>query len=184
MQKCAFPLWSAQIGWTCTDLQHSDGRTPQEQVQQILNIAAILPGQTPERRFSIPERKTTGQGNTLSQQGGQSEIDPHQSKPSGPANGNEANLIDLQSTPVARPITTGIAQQGVPEIQRNPPGFAPPVQAPPKESTNTNSTTLSDDMRKLDFGGRAVGKEGPKSPGLRRMDSETNDIDEFVDAES
>ncbi|OMP86509.1 Oxysterol-binding protein-like protein OBPa [Diplodia seriata] len=38
-----------------------DGATPEEQTKQILNIAAILPGQTVERRFPIPERKTESQ---------------------------------------------------------------------------------------------------------------------------
>ncbi|OJD36737.1 oxysterol binding protein [Diplodia corticola] len=38
-----------------------DGATPEEQTKQILNIAAILPGQTVERRFSIPGRKTESQ---------------------------------------------------------------------------------------------------------------------------
>lgn len=35
----------------------SDGTTPEEQTKQILNVTAILPGQTVDRRFSIPERK-------------------------------------------------------------------------------------------------------------------------------
>lgn len=35
----------------------SDGATPAEQTKQILEVAAILPGQTVQRRFSIPERK-------------------------------------------------------------------------------------------------------------------------------
>ncbi|EOD46720.1 Oxysterol-binding protein [Neofusicoccum parvum] len=40
-----------------------DGATPEEQTKQILNIAAILPGQTVQRRFSIPERKIEPQDN-------------------------------------------------------------------------------------------------------------------------
>jgi hypothetical protein len=36
-----------------------DAQTPAEQVKQILQIAAILPGQTPHRQFSIPSRNNS-----------------------------------------------------------------------------------------------------------------------------
>jgi hypothetical protein len=36
-----------------------DAKTPEEQTKQILQIAAILPGQTPKRRFSIPSRSNS-----------------------------------------------------------------------------------------------------------------------------
>lgn len=36
-----------------------DGKTPEEQIKQILQIAAILPGQTPKRKFSIPSRSNS-----------------------------------------------------------------------------------------------------------------------------
>lgn len=43
------------LGFPCD----SDGATPEEQTKQILDIAPILPGQKPQRRFSIPEKSTT-----------------------------------------------------------------------------------------------------------------------------
>jgi len=44
---------------TSTDQFHRDGKTPEEQTKQILQIAAILPGQKPDSRFSIPSRKNS-----------------------------------------------------------------------------------------------------------------------------
>jgi hypothetical protein len=37
----------------------SDAKTPEEQIKQILQIAAILPGQTPNRKFNIPSRSNS-----------------------------------------------------------------------------------------------------------------------------
>jgi hypothetical protein len=37
----------------------SDGKTAEERTRQVLQIATILPGQAPDRRFSIPSRRST-----------------------------------------------------------------------------------------------------------------------------
>ena len=58
-RRCQFPhLHSLLATNVCSDAQ-----TPEEQVKQILQIHAVLPGQKPEKQFSIPQR-----GESLSRQ--------------------------------------------------------------------------------------------------------------------
>lgn len=129
------------------------------------------------RRFSIPERKSSVEAPREDPQISQVPSGPHQEQ-STETNGD---LIDLQPDPVVRPATTGAQEQGVPVVQRDPPGA--PKSA--KLDDRTNLEKLADGVQKVDIRG-AEGDHGggPQSPSLRRLDSETKTLDEFHDAES
>jgi len=154
-----------------------DAPTPQEQVKQILNIAAILPGQQPNRRFSIPERNYS-LDKVPTRQDSQPQNDSHVEAPA--AKAATGNLIDVGEEPVVRPATTSASQQSVPNTQNGPP-------APPRaQSPQANLIDVSDGVNKLDLnsGNSKEHVERVQSPSLRRMDTETKQIDEFHDAEA
>jgi hypothetical protein len=162
------------------DLLHSDGQTSEELTKQVLSIAAILPGQQPTRRFSIPERSSLNTSRADSQK--PEVTSEQQQEQQHEANGD---LIDLQSDPIPRPVTVGAEQQGVPAIQKSPPGEVKPAEL--KQMTNLekmaegvqNLTVNEDTPTKV-----SSIKESAQSPPLRRMDSESQGVDEFHDAES
>jgi len=159
-----------------------DAPTPEEQVKQILNIAAILPGQKPDRRFSIPRRNTN---NSLKQVPSRQDPQPQDQQQQHLGSAANGNLIDLEPDSVVRQATSS-AEHGVTGIQKEPPGSASNPGAPSKQLNEANLLDLSGDMHKLDIGNRRETKDfdDPHSPSLRRMDSETQDVDEFHDAES
>jgi hypothetical protein len=182
-----------------------DGQTPEEQVKQILQIHAVLPGQKPEKQFSIPQR-----GESLSRQ--QTQEQP----PAQPASG--ASL--------AQPGQQGVlAHQGAqqqPPIQRESQQYAeqePQLRQVQQQlaSVDLNQTTpqagSSNGVKPISFspyrpeGDSAyapppmqsqTGEINPPSKllhsnpapeptrddKLRRKDSETQEEDEFHDAHS
>lgn len=186
-----------------TDSLSSDAPTPAEQVKQILNIAAILPGQKPDSKFNIPARRES----ELSRHESKPETHPHQGSASAGAITSNDNLIDLdeETSPAAgAPIQSKIASNEAPALTQDPPGFERPQllkdianEEHQKKNVNTSGagTVASADLIELQdgLGNLQVASEGSKGlssatgeprAGLKRTDSETNEEDEFVDAES
>jgi oxysterol-binding protein-related protein 8 len=201
-----------------------DAKTPEEQTKQILNIAAVLPGQSPERRFSIPSRKSTADvatGAEAVKQAAGTEHAPASAIPAGKTGSREEkheDLIDFGQeneqpktssssapAPPARP-QAGMEENVHPDYRNRLPasqsgqqddllgGDVPPTQ-PPKEGEAGHALVPALEKMKLeqrDGGGDGSGNgSGGGGRGtvvgmgkLRRMDSETQDVDEFVDAES
>lgn len=143
----------------------SDGSTPEEQVKQILNIAAVLPGQQPNRRFSIPERN-----HSLDKfvQHDVDQTDEHLTPV--PAPEGKRDLIDFREEPLTHhPPTTKPA-----------PGYADIKDAPVvSEMAATGEITHGMQTMNLSHGPDRVA-----SPRLHRMDTETHTLDEFHDAEA
>jgi oxysterol-binding protein-related protein 8 len=138
-----------------------DGKSPQEQIKQILQIAAILPGQTPHRPFNIPRHASLDKVPTR-----QSLVDTNpepQEKPK-PETKQETlgDLIDL-SDPVPQP--------------------------PPKEPVKSKSLIDLEADQQKGIPPSKLLHSHPKDPeannsALRRYDTETNEEDEFHDAHS
>lgn len=177
-----------------------------------MNIAAILPGQKPDSKFNIPERRPSD----LSRHDSRPETHPHQSSASADVTTNVTtnnNLIDLSEVDepapgagaAAAPIQSRIAADGkvAPALTQDPPGFERPHllkdmtnQELQANATGTGGAGTADLNELRDgVGNLKVASEGvrglsaatgePKHHhGLRRMDSETQEEDEFVDAES
>ncbi|EON68463.1 hypothetical protein W97_07673 [Coniosporium apollinis CBS 100218] len=144
-----------------------DGRTPEEQTKQILQVAAILPGQTPERRFSIPGRHLHSdqvhpgnqqQAQPIYQQQAQPTYQQKAQPPAPQQQQHHGDLIDF----------------GQHDDQR----FVPQQQQPPGQTH----------FQPQPLGQTHVPQSQPAHPPgsnrLARKDSETADVDEFVDAES
>ncbi|KAF2755250.1 putative oxysterol binding protein [Pseudovirgaria hyperparasitica] len=130
-----------------------DGKTPEEQTKQILQIAAIIPGQSPDRKFSIPLHKAS-----ISDQ-------PTTNKSEVASD----DLIDFgQSEPSAtQPATRGIHPKGHAPTSSNVDLLQEPLQPTTNRLRNPGSPTST-----------------ASKDSLKRRDSETDDLDEFVDAES
>lgn len=98
------------------------------------------------------------------------------------------NLIDMGPGPAPQSTATGApGQPSAPAIEKTlPPGGHENANVPNK----SNLVDLSEGMQKLDFhGGQAQkAREQPnvssRPLSLKRMDSETQNIDEFHDAET
>lgn len=148
----------------------SDGHTPEEQVKQILNIAAILPGQQPTRRFSIPERNHS-LDKIPQHDGAQPQVHPAPvPQASVPTLAGKGDLVDFREEPLTQHPPTKDPAPGYTDIRDAPvvPGMAP-------------SGNLSHGMQTMNL------NEGPDrvaSPSLHRMDTETHTLDEFHDAEA
>ncbi|KAF2430461.1 hypothetical protein EJ08DRAFT_612544 [Tothia fuscella] len=158
-----------------------DGQSPEELTKQILSIAAILPGQQVDRRFSIPERKAPLQVSSVQ---GSTDAQVSSTQIEQGQNSTNGDLIDTDPGHVLRPPTTGAGQHNdiLPAIQNNPPGAPQTAGAAGKK---TNLEKLADGTQKAPLSGsRGHGGGGSELPSLRRMDSETNAVEEFHDAES
>lgn len=181
---------------------YSDGTTPEEQVKQILNIAAILPGQKPDSKFRIPTRRES----QLSRHDSRPETNTHQAS----ASASMGDLIDFgedeqttsakadstlspsqsQSTQApSKPIQSTIRDEPAPALTQDPPGFERPQLL--KDMTDGKSGgSASKDLEELRDGVGALNVSGGgaservKRHELRRKDSETQEEDVFLDAES
>jgi hypothetical protein len=149
---------------------YSDGHTPEEQVKQVLNIAAILPGQQPNKRFSIPKRNHS---HDKVPQHHESHPHSHPATIQEPAdstatpkeNSSNSNKVPLiYHEPMAKPAP------GYTDIKYAPvvPGMAP-------------TDDISHKVQDLDLN---QGLARVASPSLRRLDSVTHELDEFHDAEA
>ncbi|KAF3050562.1 hypothetical protein E8E11_004729 [Didymella keratinophila] len=188
-----------------------DAKTPEEQAKQILQIHAVLPGQKPEKQFSIPQR-----GESLSRQ--QTQEQP----PSQPANGaslaqpEQQGVLAQQGAQQQQPLTHQEPQQYAkeePQVQQvhqqlasvdlnqttpqarssnghEPISFSPyrpegdSAYAPPPTQSQTaqGQTDKINPPSKLLHSNPAP--EPTRDDRLRRKDSETQEEDEFHDAHS
>ena len=117
----------------------SDGKTPDEQTKQILQIATILPGQEVDKRFSIPSRKST-------------------------------MSVTENAAPAAPAPTEG--EKDEPTKSED----AKPSEPPSADDTYL----LTGDLSKLKVDDDARKKAGI----ISRMDSQTNEMEMFSDAQS
>lgn len=185
------------FGQTYANVDNSDGKTPEEQTKQILAIAAILPGQTPDTRFAIPERK-----NSVEQQPSQ-QAEPQEKEQASTQNGDLIDLSEGQSTPrpevasteQAHPDKDPLTKEGFilqPQTQDSHPGkftAPPPASQKPSQPVETSDKTHVDDtlasgVQKLNVSGAGEKSSEERPDTLRRMDSESQGFDEFHDAES
>jgi oxysterol-binding protein-related protein 8 len=172
-----------------------DGRTSEEQTKQILGIAAILPGQDPRRRFSIPARKSLDKIPT------RSSLDQHHHHSYAvPSNGGLIEGQGPEERPGLRRHSQSVAMADMPAIQKSPPGFWHPKPRTDEQrdlSANLakmrvsdlaqNSTAHRPQQPPTSHPTKAENQEHEKPPPpriIRRQDSETNVIDEFHDAEA
>ncbi|KAF2205509.1 oxysterol binding protein [Delitschia confertaspora ATCC 74209] len=144
-----------------------DGKTPQEQIKQILHIAAILPGQGINRRFSIPSHKSSHE-----QDHALPHLQPQPEAPQQHFTGNVINWSEAQPAPANPPAP---ANHPVPTISSNPPpqpNSAPPTQReenpPPAILTNEEPLVRTE----------------PRGQPVKRMDTETAEVEQFHDAQS
>ncbi|PVI05295.1 oxysterol binding protein [Periconia macrospinosa] len=155
-----------------------DGKTPEEQVEQILQIAAILPGQTPTRKFSIPSRSGTASTSRLpSTQQSALEDAQSQHELTQPKEQTIGDLIDL-SDPVVPPQPNKPAASGD--------AAAPAPVAPPKLQTDNREDKNHAFANELPPSKllNSVQAEPARGEALKRFDSETQEEDEFHDAVS
>ncbi|CAI6334725.1 unnamed protein product [Periconia digitata] len=165
-----------------------DGKTPEQQVEQILQIAAILPGQTLTRKFSIPSRSGTAntsrvppaqQQSTLGDEQPQHEAQSqHQLTPQEKQTTDD--LIDL-SDPVVPAQTskpTTVTTAPVPQDQPE------PKPAPPQpDNREDKNHAFAKELPPSKLLNSVQGEPGGGNA-LRRYDSETQEEDEFHDAVS
>jgi hypothetical protein len=163
-----------------------DGKTPAEQVEQILRIHSILPGQKPEKQFEIPIRnnsiqKTTSEPPVPAQQPVPQQPVPQQFVPQ--------QFVPQQPAAVVEPIhldgattyqTTGDVKDrtnmpNVPVDRAQPqPNQLSQAQRDRVAETNPPSKLLHSNPA----------EEPHRNDRLRRLDSETQEDDEFHDAQS
>ncbi|KAI4627145.1 uncharacterized protein J4E87_004487 [Alternaria ethzedia] len=180
-----------------------DGKTPDEVVKQILQIYAILPGQKPDKQFNIPSRASEAH---LPQ--AQGAVQPAEQVPVGQSAQSTETLQPVPSEPTSvqsRPVTQHEQQSvGLPSNFDGTSTHAPPFKnssipsnpsnppMPPLEKPYSQPSAISPENRE------AFAKELPpskllnsnpepeprKDDLLRRTDSETQEDDEFHDAQS
>lgn len=172
---------------------HSDAKTPAEQVEQILQIAAILPGQTLTRKFSIPSRSGTTNTKRLppTQQIASEDV---QSQPElTPQKGQTTDdLIDLSepavpaqtSKPVAAAVTTTADNHHDDAVAPTPvPSEKPKSASPQPDNREDKNHAFADQLPPSKLLNSVQGEPG-RGSALRRYDSETQEEDEFHDAVS
>lgn len=160
----------------------SDGRTPEEKTKQILGIAAILPGQSPRRKFSIPQRRSVDRVPTRDDFTTQANESQSPSSKLGSPNGTLTDQPLSKVQTGGRPHAVSVAHSEMPSIQQEPPGFL-------VNNATGGQKGLTDKMQQLNVGesdlktpAATVISQDP-SPGIERQDSETGEVDEFQDAE-
>ncbi|KAF2875888.1 oxysterol binding protein [Massariosphaeria phaeospora] len=158
-----------------------DGKTPEEQVKQILQIAAILPGQTHSRQFAIPTRTNTPDrvpthqtvpDVNLEAQQPHAPPAPQQQQPplAPPSQYTSGNLIDF-SDPVPDPNRMHAPLQSQERI---------PHPEPLATSSREDDLMKGIPPSKLLHSTRG---QPPKGAGtITRTDSETREVEDFHDA--
>jgi len=186
MPKCEFSEFSVIYSWKLT-LSASDGKTPEEQTRQILGIVAILPGQSPKRRFSIPQRKSTEKvatRNSLNMTTNDAPRSP--TSAAAPPNGAIVEQNPTKPVTARRPHAVSAADTTERPIQMEPSNG-------PSSLLKQAASGLANKMQELKVGDENVNlnkplpaapKDDDPTPGIKRQDSETGDIDEFQDAEA
>ncbi|KAF2644419.1 hypothetical protein P280DRAFT_170986 [Massarina eburnea CBS 473.64] len=150
-----------------------DGKTPEDQKRQILQIAAILPGQSPDRRFSIPSRSHAGLSDPSTKHPDltpQPELPPPHEQTSG-------DLMDSSD-----PVVPAQPHQVPPsDSVYGLDGALPPSKTP--SNTEKNNHAFRKDLPPSKLLNSVQGQPGEKNA-LTRFDSETHEEDEFHDAVS
>ena len=157
-----------------TDLRYGDrdAPTPEEQVKQILNIAAILPGQKPSSKFRRPTRRES----ELSRHDSRPETHPHVVPASAPVEQRGGDLIDFsndekapkdrqgaplepqKSTATSSSMTSNdayITNTAAPALTQDPPGFERPQLL--KDMTNASGAPRPSGQAAAGAGSGAVG---------------------------
>lgn len=183
----------------------SDGKTPDEVVKQILQIYAILPGQKPDKQFNIPSRASEAH---LPQ--AQEAVQPMEQTPVGQSAQSTETLQPVPSEPTSvqsQPVgMTQHEQQSVglpsnfdgtsthaplsknssiPNDPSNPPTL--PFQKPQSQPTlisPENREVIARELPPSKLLNSNPEPEPRKDDLLRRTDSETQEDDEFHDAQS
>jgi hypothetical protein len=177
----------------------SDGKTPEEQIKQILQIHAILPGQKPERQFDIPVRKSEANPTQESTQPmGQVPTEPSaqpltQIPTEQPQTVQTEPVVQHQQQSVGLPTNfDGPAthaplskNSSIPNDPSNPPTipFQKPKPVPESDISPENREQISEELPPSKLLHSNPAPEPRKDP-LRRKDSETHEDDEFHDAQS
>lgn len=169
-----------------------DGKSPQEQVKQILEIAAILPGQAPHRKFSIPALSRTNTndpaaaGNQAIQQTHQikSNTQPEvsHSEPDLPQQKQQTfgDLIDLSDPTPNKDVDVNANNPKDPShLPLDKPKSQPENLNPEKKSQDEFSEDLPP-SKLLNF----VRDEPGQGNSLKRTDTETEEEEQFHDAHS
>ncbi|KAF2679896.1 hypothetical protein K458DRAFT_421962 [Lentithecium fluviatile CBS 122367] len=167
-----------------------DGKTPDEQVKQILQIAAILPGQTPRRKFSIPSRSNSLERVPTRRKSHEpvphlphhlphhETPHPHKEQHQHQHQQPVGNLIDL-SDPVPNPPAVKHAPTSNPA---NPPLLPLEKSRSPSDSKAPNNEHKYGQELRPPKLLNSVHGEPTKGKTLKRFDSETHSEDEFHDA--
>ncbi|KAF2840989.1 lytic polysaccharide monooxygenase [Patellaria atrata CBS 101060] len=138
-----------------------DGKTPDETTKQILNIAAILPGQKPKNDFEIPPRGSVA--------------DNHHHTPA-EQQGGSGDLIDFGQNDTPRSKGPQAVQSPSPLINTQQPMHDNQPPARMQEPLLPSTQHYKEAMKPAE--------NRPDGSKLARQDSESGDLDEFVDAES
>ncbi|KAF2458292.1 putative oxysterol binding protein [Lineolata rhizophorae] len=161
-----------------------DGKTPAEQTRQILQIAAILPGHDPHRRFSIPSRKTsletvpraTHHAHSKSPLDASKHVGEHSSSADGPSE----DLIDFGQHDASASAAPPPKRQEL-FSRESYSGFGDPERQPTPQPAGLQAPLVPTPAA----GAKAPPHERPDSRNsIMRQDSQSDELDEFVDAES
>lgn len=153
---------------------YSDGPTPQKQTEQILAVTPIIQGQNFQEKNPIPPpRNRTASYNSVT---GPAEVQ----QPSEPAPATQNDLIDFgqndgSTIPPAPP--SGPADLHAAQTQNG--GQRQKDLEGKLKSTSTSSVNNTDSL--IDFH-QDLKKDLPTAA-LTRQDTDTNSLDEFVDAQ-
>lgn len=181
----------------CELIGSRDGKTPEEQVKQILQIHAILPGQKPERQFNIPSRANSLRP-TLTNQSVQDgpPAQPVESAPAVQPQQQEqavGNLIDLHD-PADSPANVRAYEPthriSLPkDIKTVDPNYPPtlPIQSPQSPHVDISpekKEKIAQELPPSKLLHSNPQEETHANDLLKRKDSETQEDDEFHDAQS
>lgn len=152
----------------------SDGSTPQKQTEQILAVTPIIPGQNFQEKHPIPPpRNRTASYNSINA--------PEVQQPSQPAPAAQHDLIDFgqddRSTGIPPAPPSGPADLYAAQTQNG--GQRQKDLEEKLKSTSTTSVNNTDSL--IDFH-QDLKKDLPNAA-LLRQDTDTNSVDEFVDAQ-
>lgn len=189
MPRCSYSTLYARYNLT----RHSDGKTPEEAVKQILQIHAILPGQKPEKQFNIPSRTSsihrtqTNESTRPIQQ-----VQPAQPQ-STTVQSEPAEIAQHQQQIVGPPSNfDGTTAHAPPQIHSsNPTDPSNPQPSPPEKPasqpdavSSENPPKFADELPPSRLLHSNPVKEAHKDDLLRRTDSQTLEEEEFHDAQS
>ncbi|OAK94151.1 hypothetical protein IQ06DRAFT_353609 [Phaeosphaeriaceae sp. SRC1lsM3a] len=182
-----------------------DGKTPEDVVKQILQIHAILPGQKPERQFNIPVRSSSQHQSVQSQPQQPTNPEPTSQQPSVQAEPSQPAVQPVLSdpSPVGQPLQQGIDNKinldGSASLEpdrslaKNPfPSDPSNPAVTPHGKPKSQPDIIRDSTREKIEAELPASKllnsnpeaEPRRADMLHRKDSETQEDEEFVDAQS